>query len=465
MAFPVILVDSASGSDTAASGAGPSTALSGTTNASTDGTGLIVTLPAGTDTSGVSTTGSDVIFLNDTTAGARNFGKITGKAGSGGATPTVTVSDAFGLSLSSKSWAIGGKRASIGSTTSIKLFSNNLAAGDAMPGWVVEMQSGHTETLSATYNVRRAGDTTSGSITLRGASGAATMPILTFSNNGGMISVAGSLTAIMIRDFELRNTNATKTASIGVTSTTSSCVFVMGMRITHATDKCFRGLSINNGTGLRIEGNEIANCASHGILGTTGNGSIAANVIRDNGGAGVSFSSGDFVVSDNVIARNAGAGVDVTSTTAVRIRANVIHGNTGAGISLFSASIGTVIENNQITGSTGSVGVVIPGGTGAEYLIAQASCRNNNFGTGATANASGNITGGYTLDATNLNVDPGYVDPTNNNFYPGTAVKALGIPTIPIGNLAAGVRSYVDIGAYQRQEPAGGSTVVFNVEG
>ncbi len=174
MAFPVVKVDSTAGgaSDTACSGAGPSTALTGTAGA-TDGAGTTVTLDSGTVLTGVDTTGLHVIYLADTTAGHRRFSRITGTAGSGGATPTVTVADAYTINLTGKSWAIGGTRATVAGAVSLLLFDNNSAAGDAMPGWVVEMQSGHAETgLTATINLRRAGDTTSGPIILRGLPGA-----------------------------------------------------------------------------------------------------------------------------------------------------------------------------------------------------------------------------------------------------------------------------------------------------
>jgi hypothetical protein len=199
--FPVILVDSNSGSDTLASGAGPATALTGSA-ASTSSNGLTVTLDGSPDLTDVATDGTHIIFLNDSTAGNRNFGKITAKDNSA---KTVTVANAFGFSLSGKAWAIGGKRGSIGSATSNKLFDNNGAAGDAMPGWVVEMQSGHAETLSSSLNTRRAGDTTSGGIILRGVAGSATRPILTFSGGGNLIVPRGNYQ--VFKSFDIKDTS------------------------------------------------------------------------------------------------------------------------------------------------------------------------------------------------------------------------------------------------------------------
>ena len=167
MALPVILVNSATGSDSAASGAGPATALTGS-SASTSGTGLVVTLDGSPNLSGVATDGSHVIYLNDSTANARNFGKITAADNTA---KTVTVSDAFGLSLSGKSWAIGGVRASINANGSEKLWSTSgSTAGDVMPGWTVRMQSGHAES-GALITMRRGGNLTAGGYCSRGRIG------------------------------------------------------------------------------------------------------------------------------------------------------------------------------------------------------------------------------------------------------------------------------------------------------
>src|SRR6516165_11952684 len=103
MAFPVIIVDSATGSDTNTSGAGPGTAVTGTA-ASTNAGGTTVTVDAGTNLSGIATDGSHVLYLNDTTAGHRRWSKITGTSGSGGATPTITVNEAYTGLLAAKSW-------------------------------------------------------------------------------------------------------------------------------------------------------------------------------------------------------------------------------------------------------------------------------------------------------------------------------------------------------------------------
>ncbi len=200
MAFPVILIDSATGSDTAASGAGPGTALTGSAGV-TSASGLVVTLDGSPDLSGVAVDGSHVIYFADATAGNRNFGKITATANSGTPTAQVTVADAFGVNLT-KAWAIGGRRAKLGSATTTKLLDNNSAAGDAMPGWVVEFQSGHIET-SGRVIMRRAGDTTSGPIILRGAAGGI-RPIYTCNSDAEAILMLANYQQVRFIEFKKR---------------------------------------------------------------------------------------------------------------------------------------------------------------------------------------------------------------------------------------------------------------------
>lgn len=473
MALPVILVDSGTGSDTICSGAGPATSLHGTTNAATSSDGLTVTLPASTDLSGVATDGSHVIFLSDSTAGARNFGKITGSAGSGGATPTVTVANAFGINLTSKTWAIGGRLASIGSTTSRKLFENNATSGDALPGWTVELQSAHSETLTTTFNIHRSGDQTGGPITLRGVSGAGTLPLLTFSNNGNAINVNTGIQYIVVQDFELRNSNATKTASVAVTATASGSSFTPNLfrrlKINTAASNFWKGIVTSGSSFTRIDSCAIGNCASSAIT-PVGYTVIESCYIHDNGADGITFSSTSTYchLIGNIIARNTGAGFSYTGTggnSMSMIFGNTIHANTGDGISIggtLNPFFGLTIQNNNITGNgaggTG-YGINFPG-TPAQAAL-DGGCtiiRNNNFGTGAgVANATGacSLTTAV-ADTSNVTLDPQYTDATTTNNFTvtNTSAQSIGFPTTNVGNGWTGTRSYVTPGAAQ---PATGS--------
>ena len=468
MALPTILVNATGGSDTQASGAGPATALFGTTDASTDGTGLIVTVTAGTDLSGVAIDGSHVIYLADATAGARNFGKITNSAGSGGATPTVTVADAFGLTLSSKSWAIGGKRASIGAATSKKLFDNNSAAGDAMPGWAVEMESGHTETIAATFDARRAGDQTSGPIILRGTSGAATLPVLTFSNNGNGIVPRGLWQ--IYRDFELRNSNVTKTASAGFSLGATGGGTIIGVKISNAANKFWKGIidASPSGTISRIIGCDIGNTANIGIDCTSsGKYTYAWNYIHDCGAtAGVNQTSTPptFAFYGNVVAGNTGDGLRMTGASAgaqgIVIMHNTFYGNFSDGVEVTQAGgngqvLGLILINNIFLGnglSGTGYGINFSGATDIGLFGSLVCILNNNCNANVTAATNPTLT----LSASgSTTADPQFIDGTfgsSLNLGIGTNLIATGYPTdVLLGCLT---RSYVDPGAAQRSEGA-----------
>lgn len=461
MALPTILVNSATGSDTQASGAGPTTALFGSAGV-TSADGLTVSLLTDNpDLSGVATDGSAVIFMSDTAAGARNFGKITAVDNTVGV-KTVTVANAFGLT-NTDAWAIGGKRASIGSTTSAKLFTNNSGNGDWLPGWTVEMESGHTETIAAQFNLRRVGDATDGPMTLRGTVGAATPPILTFSHNGTALRIDTSNAFVQLRGFELRNSNATKTASIGISSN-GSPICVSRVKISHATNKFWKGTSSTTTSGTSFYDCDLGNCANVAVdwaSPAAGPLHLQNCWIHDNGSHGV------------LVAANGDGGVNITDC--------LITDNASDGIN-FGARAGTggcfYICNNTIDGNTGD-GIDVAAGTGSQggLTIRNNNLTNNgNYGvrTGSTAaalnfyltsidfnNTYNNTSGAYDPSGYGTNdpgLDPQYTNAASNDFSIGTNLKAKGFPdsTRFIGANQSATKSYVDIGAAQRQEAGSG---------
>ena len=469
MAFPTILFNSVTGT-VLSSGAGPSTALSGSVDASTDGTGLIVTLTAGTDLTNVSTLGDHVIFLNDATAGNRNFGSIINKAGSGGATPTVTVSSAFGAGLAGKDWAIGGIRKAIGATEAKKLFDNNGASGDAMPGWIMEMQSGHTETIAATFDIRRAGDRTSGPITLRGAAGAVTLPILTFSNNGNAIVMRNNYW--FLQDFEMRNTNATKTASVAMIGAGSgSMVTVNRVVIAHSTDKFWKAITPAN-SGWYVRDCNIGFCAATGIETMGLNCRVVGNWIHDCTSHGINNASTSAIglfFCGNLVETNGGDGFHFTDTGANDLGGgyifigNTIAYNTGDGIE-FAQNNGTLdrpmeqmLVINNIFANNGGWGLNLSGTgwTDTSFATMEIDCTYNDFFTNS-AGALGGSGSALTLPATNSTLDPQFVDQANADYAIGTNVAALGFPgSRNIGANLSSTKSYRDIGVAQRQAGGG----------
>jgi len=459
MSLPVILFNSQIGSDTAASGAGPTQAITGN-NASTSADGLTVTLDGSPDLSGVATDGSHVIWLNDATLGNRNFGKITNVDD---IAKTVTVSNAFGTLLSGKSWAIGGKRLTLANAMSATLYNNNNSNGDWMSGWEVRLESGYTETLSVTIVLYRLSDNATGPMIFRGDPAASTLPILTFSNNGNAISLSHD--GKLLENLVLRNSNATKTASIGIYANNRVCI-LRNLRISAASPNNFwKGIAGFGARSSIMESCDVANCANLGVGAIGNSNAIFNNRIHGCGSHGISITSTvpPFpIIIGNHIYGNAGDGISITNSATTDgngfplIERNTIHGNTGDGIDISSSStqIGgfrmVLLQNNQFTGN-GGWGLNFSNASPPSDAVLFANfftCRNNNYGTGALANTSGDCNVTLTLTETGKqNLNPGYTDATNGDFRPSIAVAGLGWPTGLAGGTApTGCREYVDIG-------------------
>ncbi|HZI93574.1 MAG TPA: right-handed parallel beta-helix repeat-containing protein [Patescibacteria group bacterium] len=467
MAFPVILVNASTGSDASnISGAGPGTPVQGTA-AATDVAGTTVTVDAGTNISGVAIDGSAAIYIHDTTAGHRRWSKITGSAGSGGATPTFTVAEAYTGSLSGKTWGVGGIRASIGGADSKLLVDNNAAAGDAMPGWSIELQSAHSETIAATFDVRRAGDSTSGPITLRGTAGAGTRPLLTFSNNGNCIMPRAA--AQVFRAFELRNTNATKTLSVAFQCSSSVGASIIDVKVAHSTNKFWKGV-VDSGTGYTLVRDcEFGYCANVAAeLAAAKHFRYLFNYIHDCGAtAGLSLTAtgATAVIYGNVCYNNTGDGLRVTTSSVnaqgILIAHNTFDANTSDGIEFSGANVSGYSLINNIHSNNGGYGLNFSATTDVSLIGLGVILLGSDF--------YNNSSGPYnptplTVSENEQTLDPTYTNAAGADFSIGTNLKAKGYPvggTLAIGT-GSSTYSYVDPGAAQRQE-ASASTIAIAV--
>jgi hypothetical protein len=480
VATPIIVVNSTGGSDTAASGAGPGdgttagSALTGTAG-STSSDGLTVTLDGSPDLSAVATDGSHVIFVNDSTAGHRNFSKITAADNTA---KTVAVADAFTASLTGKSWAIGGKRASFASASSWRLLDNNNTLGDAMPGWIVEFASGHAETVASgagplgdgVIRFRRAGDTTSGPIVLRGKPGFATRPILTFGNNSNAIHFNSSYT--QAAGLELKNSNATKTASVALLFSTGLTCSATDIKIGDSANKFWKGAMLS-GASMMLRDLEIGYTASHGI--DTGGGTyirIRNAWIHNCTGTGVNipFDPTTFSIKDSIVANNAAglvvAGLANSLARRIEVEANVFDSNTGAAVDIQSANDGInglSIANNVLSNNSHGVKFSAAGATDA-LLAAEMVLVSSNDTYNNSAAAYLGATGSYAYNncpwaSNDPGLDPQFANSAGGNYAVGTNLKAKGYPpsTRTIGANQSGTTSYVDVGV-QRQEAGGGGT-------
>mgnify|MGYP001568243310 CR=1 FL=1 len=165
--------------------------------------------------------------------------------------------------------------------------------------------------------------------------------------------------------------------------------------------------------------------------------------LHNNTGRGAqTTTSGGLFYSFSVFEANASDGIEVAGSGALTALNCICDGNTGAasdGVSIVNIRI---LLNNCIFSNNGRYGVNASTSGAASWAnynnyFGNATAARNNFPTGPNDQA----------------VDPGFVDRANGNFAIGTALKALGYPGIFPAGLSTG---YLDIGAVQRQEPAGG---------
>ncbi len=156
-----MLFNSSTGSDTAASGLGPASALSGA-GASTTSASAVVT---GITTTGV--TAGDMLWVQSSSG--RQFSVIA-SVDSG---TQVTCDDVFANTESSRTWAIGGKRATFDNVDSRNLF-NDLPAGGTIQ---TESDQAVTSTIES-YMAGTMGDR----CVIRGAAGS---EVVSFSGTTG----------------------------------------------------------------------------------------------------------------------------------------------------------------------------------------------------------------------------------------------------------------------------------------
>jgi len=196
---------------------------------------------------------------------------------------------------------------------------------------------------------------------------------------------------------------------------------------------------------------EIAYCTGTAGVNFTslGAGVITGCWIHDNA-KGIVLSAFSTSISHNIIEDNSGDGIDVNLITAsafLEIHNNTIDGNGGDGI----ADLGSwrvAIFNNVMSNNTGY-------GISGDSGVMPCLCDYNDFYNN-TAGAQLNVPAG----ANDLALDPQYTDAANNDFSIGTNLKAKGFPiggSRKVGANQSGTYSYVDMGASQRAEAAGGS--------
>ncbi len=486
--------NNATGSDTAASGCGPTTALSGT-NASFSGTGnaAVVTLDGSPDLSGVATDKSHVLLLKTAGAGYKYFmisakdnvaKTVTLEAGSGWPDATAAASPT-GLT-----WAIGGKRKTLEHADSRILGTQGMywAGYGAM---IIELED--DQTLTSPFSLRgwSGQRTLNGQMIMRGNSTTSHRKITQTTDAACITPSSGQM--MLFQNLKLENTSVTKTDAVGITtdvvdpnapaytlSRGFDQITLRNIIFGDATNQLSRGIQNTapiaaSTQKLWIINCEIAYCTDAGIIynptaGMFGTPRMSVKYsncwIHDNGAAGVlamiEDTLHDFYAC--LINNNADAGIDMRTPYWGNIYINqcTIDGNGGNGLHIQDPisgwsgpggnNTGSQITNSNFT-NNGAYGINDGDGSIALTRAVEEEGNfgivdNNNFGAGATTNTSGAIRA-VSVSANSLQVDPGY----SGNWLSGTSVRAKGYPLSHVIGAGQGTTPmFNDIGTAKRQE-------------
>ncbi len=450
MALPTIVVNS-SGSDTAASGAGPATALFGTAAALTSNTTVTLSVDA-PDLSGVATDGSAVIWVGSSSG--KQFAKITNIDNT---LKTVTVSDAYGVTESGKNWGIGGKRASLAGSLKLGI--------DIRGGWVIDVQT--DQTLTANFNIAP-NSVTGLPATITSTVGAMATKIQTSTNNILGLDV-NNASNLIVSNLYLYCTAGTPGVGIGHSSANNCTNMIVKNCI---VDGWKYGIGMGDSTSssrmqsLVMEDTEIRNCTRNAIWNAiSGPPSIAGCYIHDNGSA----SSGSTVypaIGQDASGNSFGAGLFCTQTTFANNYgpAIVVSLPNAGGLSTQGFEVTfphcNFYKNNRLGGATASVmgdihitstghsplsvnDSIFYGSASTNFAVKETAsgttmytARNNSYGVYA-ANTSGtglsNGTGAVTLTGDPFKSSTDF--DLNNTAGAGAACKGAG--SLPPGSATA----------------------------
>lgn len=212
-------------------------------------------------------------------------------------------------------------------------------------------------------------------------------------------------------DVQLRGVRSSNNGARGVTATTGTRVYVDCEIDTNTTD----GL-IGNSNGIGV-------------------------YVHNNSAEGVDIGTRSITLVNSISEANASHGVKVTTGIMALINMTV-DTNTGAatdGINGTTSNVQTLVIN-CIFSTNGDDGAAF---TDGDSVLADFNCFFGNVGVPRT---------NFPTGANDSTADPGYTDDTGGDFSIGTNLKAKGFPGAFPAALSTG---FLDIGAVQREEPAG----------
>ena len=454
-AAPVITFNSTTGgSDVNASGSGGAAILAGSNNSAiTTASSPVVNLSADAPdlSSLASPTGNEVMWVD--TGSGRQWSVILSADNSA---KTVTCADNF-TAGNPLNWGIGGKRATLDNVDSRKLIS-----ADIKTGWTVRLESDQAITAT-TLSVAAA---TSGRFTIEGDSTTTLRAIDQTANAGHFTPVGGS--QVIFRNIKFISTNITRTGvfvfNLGASSddfdaVCQNCIFG------DAASKITRVIEFPSGT--TTTSFTFIDCLIRETTGNCFNGANASTInlyntrFYKNAASCISINTTaahtGFICESCVFDRNGGDCINFTQTVAndparpFVIKNCVFHQNIGDAIDLSAGANAwenVIIINNTFDNNATGIKAI----SGADAM--KALVDNNNFYTNTLDRS--NIAAGPNDTA----LDPQFVDGADSvtaNFRIGTNLKALGYPPTAVNMFAntSLTKSYVDIGAAQREETGG----------
>jgi hypothetical protein len=412
MALPTIAINSGTGSDTAASGAGPGTALAGTlaaTNATTT-----VNITDAVALGGVLLDGSAALWVASTSG--RRWAKITNITGSSGAW-VVTVADAYTLTEGGKSWAIGGKRATL---------SGSLQLGaDCRGGWTIDLQT--DDTLTANFNLKP--NAVAGVWTMF-TSTSGTRPTVTTSTNAIQgIDLQGA-NNLVISHIRFRSTAGTPGDGIALAGFSAGASYVI---VSDCVVEGFRNGIMDHDVGgnadifaMQIEGCEVKGCVTGiqlwagaevdscyvhnntakglqvantrqrpinlvgSIFDSNGTGGAAANygaLIQNASQTGTLIDHCVFSNSLSAVSLSTGLDLSLGTATDLVIKNSIFYGNGKYGISASDVSNldGLLMRNNAFGGNGTAATQTITTGSNPITLTANPFVSSTDFALNSTA--------------------------------------------------------------------------------
>lgn len=452
-----------SGSDTQASGCGPATAVYGT---AASYSGSVFSLDGAAGNLGSVTT--DHILWVATSTGRRFFTIASVDDGAG----TVTVNEAPAGTATGLAWAIGGKRIDPFDDQGADL-NNAYLPADAGAGWTLELEGGTTADYGPTTGFTMThGDNTNGPFRITAADLSA-KPVVTLNGtNGAKIIYTANHNNWVIRGLRMECSPGTGArwfilGDRGTGWAVLDCEF-----ISTATGQSVTGVAVSGNVG---NANCIDGCYFEGVTYAISNGStgvrglsITNNELNGCGATGFpairTYRSYGCVIRGNVIYDSVDEGIGDASSAGfnylLTVENNTIVSSGSHGINFQGDLRAGFIRNNIVTNSSG-VGIKFSGGASQASVLVGHNCFGSGTGDGG-ANSSGQMSGVPAAFQLGGDVTANPFAGTSPDFSVDTDVQALGWPKTADGIAGQGnTASYIDIGAVQRQEPAGGGGNIY----